>query len=491
MIEIRQSRLPLLAWSGLVALILFQAWAYYCRLPLSLGPRMILQPWLVQNGQVLYENIGDQHMALLPLLLAPLRLLVPDGLQLAKFVLVALISLSTLLTFLAGKRSAGWIGGLLAAVVFVAWSPAFTFGKLWHETFLAPLYLLLLTCYDPSAPRRSVKRLVGLGIVGGSALVVKQHAAIVIGAFLLWNAFTGWQVHRSRQEILREMGLMILGATLPFLAFLTYQYARAGTLQSFWYWAVIYNLTSDYHSLAARSPTATQLKIVLASLLPLPAAIVYALDQKLKGNRIWLSLGWGLVLLVTSSLTAYPRFELFHFQAALPVLAWLSAVPLALALPSRRHGRLVAAGIAVALLAVWLIIAAPAYRAVVRANQVQKIWEYSDLVPLAAGIREQIGPQGCIYIFPDDEATSNLYYLTGCVPGFWVFSYPWYMVDTVKQRILTALEEDPPQWLVTFPGRCEIEKYAPEVMSYLEDHYRREVELHFAQGETWLLKRLP
>ncbi len=100
----------------------------------------------MQNGQVLYENIGDQHMALLPLLLAPLRLLVPDGLQLAKLVLVALISLSTLLTFLAGKRTAGWLGGLLAAVVFVAWSPAFTFGKLWHETFLAPLYLLLLTC---------------------------------------------------------------------------------------------------------------------------------------------------------------------------------------------------------------------------------------------------------------------------------------------------------------------------------------------------------
>ncbi len=285
---------------------------------------------------------------------------------------------------------------------------------------------------------------------------------------------------------------MILGAALPFLAFLTYQYARAGTLQSFWYWAVIYNLTSDYRHAGRPQPhrhSSSGSSSPAFCCFPPPLSTL--LDQKRQGNRIWLSLGWGLVLLVTSSLTAYPRFELFHFQAALPVLAWLSAVPLAVALQSRRHGRSFAAGITVALLAVWLIIAAPAYRPVVRADQAQKIWEYSDLVPLAAEIRQQIGPHDCIYIFPDDEATANLYYLTGCVPRFWVFSYPWYMVDTVKQRILAALEEDPPQWLVTFPGRWEIEKYAPEVMSYLEDHYRREVELHLAQGEAWLLKRLP
>jgi len=65
------------------------------------------------------------------------------------------------------------------------------------------------------------------------------------------------------------------------------------------------------------------------------------------------------------------------------------------------------------------------------------------------------------------------------------------MIDPIKQRILSALEEDPPQWVVTFPGRWEIEKYAPEVIGYLEEHYYREAELHFAEGEAWLLKRLP
>lgn len=491
MIEKKQSRLPLLAWSSLAVLILFQAWAYYYRLPLSLGPRMILQPWLLQNHLILYENIGDQHIMALPFLFVPLRLLVPDGVQLAQLVQVALISLSTLLTFVAGRRAAGWLGGLLAACFFAIWSPAFGFGKLWYETFLAPLYALLLILYNPLAHRRSATRLLCLGLIGGSAMITKQHGAVVFAAFLLWNAFTGWHAHHPIREILREAVLTVLGAAIPFLVFFAYQYTQAGTLRSFWYWAVTYNLTSDYATLAAHSPGIVEVRLLASGFVLVPAAIVYMLGQKRQGNSIWLTLGWGLALLVTSALTAYPRFEMFHLQATLPALAWLSAVPLAAALQSRNPGRSFAAGVALGLAVLWLVISASVYQPVVDAGQPRKIWEYSDLVPLAAEIRQQIGPDDCFYTFPDDEATANLYYLTHCKPKFWVYSYPWYMIDPVKQRILSALEEDPPPWVVTFPGRWEIEKYAPEVMGYLEDHYCREAELHWAQGEAWLLKRLP
>ena len=489
--EKRRSRLPLLAWSGLAALILFQAWAYYFRLTLSLGPRVIAQPWFLQNQMILYEHIADQHIMLMSLLLALLRLIIPDGLQLAKLALVALISLSTLLTFVAGRRTAGWLGGLLAACFFVAWSPVIGFGKLWYETFLAPLYALLLLLYEPSAGRRSTKRLLFLGLIGGSAMAIKQQAAVVVAAFVLWNAFTGWRAHRTKGEILRETGLMIGGALLPILALVVYQYARAGTLQGLWYWTVTYNLTSDYDTLAAISPTAAEIRLLACGFLLVPLAAITMLDQKRRGNTHWLSLGWGLLLFATGSLTAYPRFGFFHFQAALPALAWLSAVPLAGALQGGKEGRPFAAGVTAAVLVFWVVIAAPYYQPVVSAGEGRRIWEYSDLVPLAAEIRQEIGPTDCIYIFPDDESTANLYYLTRCKPRFFVFSYPWYMIDTTRQRILAALEEDPPQWVVTFPGRWEIEKTAPEVMGYLEDHYRREVELNWAQGEAWLLRRLP
>jgi hypothetical protein len=485
--------LPLLALSVLAGLLLFQAWAYYYQLPLSLGPRVILQPWLLQNQFIAYEQIVDQHTPLMPMLIASLRFLFPDGLQLAKLVLVALISLVTLLTFLAGRHTAGWLGGLLAALFFVAWSPEFGFAKLWHETFLAPLYLLLLLLYNPSAPRRSLKLLLCLGIIGGSAVLIKQHAAVVFAAFLFWNALTSWHVHRAKREIARETGLMILGAALPISALAVYQYAQAGTLRSFWYWAITYNLTSDYRTLAALVPNVTKTRVIAWSCFLLPAAIFRLIDEKRRGNRMWLGLGWGLVLLATSSLTAYPRFGMFHLQAALPVLAWLSAVTLAAALQARGSNRSFVVGIALALSAFSLIIAAAAYQPVLNADRARKIWEYSDLVPLADEIRQEIGPTDCIYLFPDDEATANLYYLSGCFPPkFWVFHYPWYVLPWVDHKAASTLEEDPPRWIVMFPGRWGAEQTAVEIMGYLQDHYQRQAELHWeGQGEVWLLQRQP
>jgi len=199
----------------------------------------------------------------------------------------------------------------------------------------------------------------------------------------------------------------------------------------------------------------------------------------------------GLILLGTSSITAYPLFSFFHLQAALPMLALVSALTLAYVLRPGIPGRLFALGIALALFAFWLITTGSAYRPVLDAQAQQFIWEYSDLAPLAQEVRQYIGPTDCIYIFPDDEATANLYYLLRCSPPkFWIFHYPWYMLDWIRNRILVTLNADPPEWIAYFPGRWDGENRAPEIMDYLH-HYRREATFQWAQGEVWLLERLP
>ena len=486
-----QKWLPLVALSGLLGLLVFQAWAYYYKLPLSLGPRVILQPWLLWRGFTMYENIADLHSPLMPLLIATLRPLIPDGLTLAKLVLIALLSLSTLLTFVAGWRKTGWLGGLWAACFVVVWSPTFGFGKLWHESFLTPLYLLLFLLYDASPTRRSARSCLLIGFLGGTAVLFKQHAAVVFSAFVVWNAFTTWYFHRSGSKLLRELGLTALAAVLPVSAYAMYQYAQAGSLSSFLYWTIGYSVTSDYASLAAQLPTISQLGVIVSSCLLIPAAIFCAIESKRTGDKTWLHLGLGLILLGTSSITAYPLFSFFHLQAALSMLALVSALTLAYVLRPGIPGRLFALGIALALFAFWLITTGSAYRPVLDAQAQQFIWEYSDLVPLAQEVRQYIGPTDCIYIFPDDEATANLYYLLRCSPPkFWIFHYPWYMLDWIRNRILVTLNADPPEWIAYFPGRWDGENRAPEIMDYLH-HYRREATFQWAQGEVWLLERLP
>ncbi len=484
----------LLSLLGLAGLLLFQAWAYLDILTLSLGPRVIFQPWLMRLGYLPYENIADQHSPLMPLILTALTPLFADGLVLAQTVLVALLSLSTLLAFLAGRRSAGWLGGLGAAFFFVLWSPIFGFGKLWHESFLAPLYILilLLVLSRFPAPTRTARWLVILGFLGGVAVLIKQHALVVLAAVVGWNAFITWRTRRSWLRVFGETALLVASACLPLIAYGIYHYLQAGTLRNMLYWTVFFNYESRYASLAALPPRIGEVWVLAVAFLPLLPAVLTTVTLGRRRDAEWRNFAFGLILMGAGSLTVYPRFAFFHLQPILPLVAWLSSVMLARALRPRNNGRKLAAGVALAAALFWAITAGLGYRSVFRTDPPRRIWEYSDLEPLADEIRRQIGPMDRIYVIPDDESTTNLYYLVRRLPPkFWSFTYPWYMQDWVKTRIGQTLAADPPAWVVYFPGRADIERIAPEVASYIAGHYQRVARLDWMQGEVWLLKRNP
>ena len=484
--------LALLLASGLV---FFQAYSYYRVLDLSLGPRVILQPWLMQQGWIPYQEIADQHTPLMPLLLSFLVPFFSEGLRLAKIALVVLLSITTALTFWAGKRDGSWWTGVVAVFFVVCWSYVFGFTKLWHESFLAPLYLLFFILCRPSTEKYSIKILVVLGMASGIAILVKQHAVLVIAAFVLWNSWLRWRAQRQMWQVIFDNAIMGIAMLLPILLYCVYQYFQAGTLDGFIFWTLGFSVVSNYASLAAQPPTLGQIQGIAPAFLLVPAAVVFMIQLKRSGNRHWEKYGWALVLLVASMLGVYPRFGFFHLQAALPILAWLSASILMQALRTAEPqnnsplgARSFTLGMTIAVASVWILVAIASYQA----REPRKIWEYSDLVPLANEIREQIGQHDCVYIFPDDEATANLYYLLQCPPPkFWVFSYPWYMIDPVRQRVVLTLKQDSPPWVILPKGRWEIETRAPDILGFIQDNYQFDSELHWAQGPVQLLKRKP
>lgn len=491
-LEMIKRRLPLLVVASLICLVLFQAFAYYDRLTLSLGPRVIMQPWLIQNGFVMYENIADLHSPLMPLILAWSRPLVTDGLLLAKLVLVFLIALSTILIFLAAQRLTGWLGGLWAAWFFFLLLPSFGFGKLWYETFLAPLYVLLLLNFKPSSSRRSFKSLLFLGFIGGIALLIKQHSVVVVVSLLVWTALSNYFLSRSLSENIRELALICLGIILPVVAFIAYQYIRASTLKGFFYWTISYSMTTEYKSLAAKWATINQIQVVVMSIPLVIVAFFYLIGLNRRRDITWLYFGWGFILLAASGLTIYPRFEYFHLQATIPVVVWLSV--LALGHAWRTHGisRPFVLGMALGLSIFWLIRGGAAYLPVFNTfHNPQRIAEYSHLEPLAIDLSQYIGPSDSIYVFPDDEATANLYYLMRHLPpGFWIFSYPWNMSDSIKSRVLSTLRKESPEWIVYLPGRWKINHYAPEIVTFIQAHYRKAAKLNWAGGRILLLRHL-
>jgi hypothetical protein len=477
--------------ASLLGLLAFQSWAYYHALPITLGPRVILEPWLLHRGFVMYESIVDIHAPLMPLLIATLATLIEDGLKLGKLLLAALLSLTTLLTFLVVWRKAGWLYGLWAAGVLVIWSPTFGFGFLWHESFLAPLYLLMFLAYDASTERRSTMSCLFTGFLGGVAILFKQHAILVLAAFVSWSLFTNWHLRRSRSLLLREIGLLVLAATLPVLAYAVYQYSQADSLGGLFYWTVAYPLTSDFKSLAAQLPTLRQMEMLASSCLLVPAAIYSVVDSKRSGDKTWMHAGLGLTLVVASSATAYPRFEFFHLQATLPLLASVSAFAVAYLLGRARPIRLAFMAIVVALSAFWLMTAGSAYRLIMAPPALQPVRQYSELVPLAREIRQYIGPADCIYIFAEVEGNSNLYYLLRCLPPkFWIFHYPWNMEPWMRNQVIASLAVNPPKWIAYFPNRWNAGHNAPDIMQYLQDHYQG-TNFKSAVGDMQLLRRMP
>ena len=487
-----------LGWFTSLVLALAQALAYYYVLPLSLGPRVVLQPWLMRQGYLLYEHIADEHSPLMYLLLSAVQPLAPDGLVLAKIVLVSLIGITTLLAFWAGHISGGWLAGVCSAFFLAIWSVVFGYGKLWHETLLALVYTLILIQWHPPLSRGpSIRSSLITGFLLGTAFLIKQHALAVGLGLVLWHSFVSWRVHRPVRCVVTEIISMILAGVLPTVAFAIYHLLQGGTINNLAFWTITFSLVNNYRQFASLSPQVSQITRLVPACFLLPASIIDLWTSREDVNGTWSRRGWALILLVTSSLTAYPRFGMFHLQAAVPALAWLSGTILArlLDVPNREACgqtdlRSLLIGLACSVIFLWTFQGGILYYKALSEDEPQRIEEYTDLLPLAREIRNHIGPTDRIYVFPDDEATANLYYLTQCPPPrFWIpTSYPWFTLDTLQVKSIRALEQSSPEWVVYFPGRWGIEQHGQEISAYVQREYQLDTQLSWAEGDVQLLQ---
>lgn len=500
------------ALAALAALVLFQAYAYYRVLPLSLGPRVILQPWLMAtHGYLPYDHIADQHAPLMPQLLALAVPLFSEGWRAARGVLVALISLTLVLTYLAARRAAGRAAGILAASCFVCWSVPFEFTKLWYESFLAPLYAGLLLLHARAGSRRSVRRMLATGLLCGVALLVKQPAAAVAAAMVAWQVITGWRTRQRPAQIVSDVVLVSAAIAAPFLAWTAGHWARGGSLAAMWYWIVTFSEESSFVSMAAQAPTTREILSLAPAFILVPAALWRGGHLWRRGDLAWERYAVAGLLLFASLLTMYPRFGAFHLAPSLPLVAWLSAMALAHALgvpgrvtaiggggapasPDASTGRLrvgFARAATFGAAALWVLTGAAAYRPVLQTRAPRSIAEYSDLLPLGEAIRRVVGPTESVYIFPDDEGTANLYYvLQRPPPKFWVFSYPWYMTPGARTRIVQTLEQHPPDWVIEPNDSWDVGHHAPDVVAWIRANYGLKGTLSSGSTKVKLLRRL-
>lgn len=494
----KRNRFALIAYLLMAIILIFQFVAYYQFRTLSLGPRVVLQPWLMRQGYRLYDDIADEHAPLLSLLLAALQPVSSDSLQVAKITLTGFVTLIAISIFLISKSDKGNFSGILALLFFVCWSPAFGYSKLWHETILALIYMLLFALWQPQfeGAKPEFYYVALTGFLSGIAILVKQHAAIFVIALFIFSIISWAYKKKNKLTVLLWAAIEFVFALLPLVGFLLYHRLQGGTLEGVFFWTIQFSFVNQYSKLAAQHITPTQIsQIVPAYLLLIPFALM-TWQAKKENNSIWLRNTLSLILLIASSLTAWPRFGFFHLQASLPILAWISGTTLVQLKPIRPTEitqSLAWRGMIGSFLCLWMMYAGMAYYNDLKNSSTRKISEYSSLLTLAVQIRRIIPADECIYLLPDDEGTANLYYLVQCTPPkFWVpTSYPWFSLERIKSQAIQAVKIAQPEWIVYLPGRWNIEQHDAELIEQiLKKDYRFEIEIPWIEQTVQLWKRM-
>lgn len=460
------------------ALISFLLIAFVCWFPLSLGPRVVLEPYLLTQGFSHYTDIVDQHE---PALTEVVVLLIRAGLSpiaAAKAAFLAIQGAVLVALLLVGRRFGEWVG-VLAVLVYGASAPGIVQGKLWYDMAMGPLLVAaaaFLIGPSPPRPRRSV--LAGLAL--GLAFLVKQHAVVTIGLVLVWLILE-WGVREGLPAAIR----LLAAASAPPLAHLLWRLST-GSLRDYLHWCWFIN--DRYLNLAVLWPTRAQ----LVDLIPLVLLICLSL-------ALWRDRAYRLMLLMAAGAAAlaFPRYAHFHLAAALPLLSILAAMTVRESLRGngivagllekmtipRPAGTFIVIGLTFAIAHPWL-----------KAGQAVRIEEYDSLQPLGQILEHRLPEGSSMTIFPEDEAVSNLYIQAGRYPpGHWMLTYPWYIEKKIIDRLIADLSRV--ELVVLFPGR-ELQGRLPE--DYMRPYYEAILEqfpvleeTSWEQGRVMLRTRRP
>lgn len=274
------------------------------KLKFTAWPEMLLWPYLMLDGWLPYKDIAIAHTPNLIVALKAFFALFGVGIMQLKVFSWILVLISDLL-FLFVVRSMlvkenkkqKKLKLILAALSFVIWQLYFDGNGLWFELALLPLSIILFFLVNK-------KEYFWSGVIFAFAFFTKQTAV-----WFLMPIF--YSLIQSQGKIRQSLIKIVSGSAAVFGIYIVIFYIN-GFVSDFYKWALefgIFTLPRSQGQIQFPS-----LKPLLVSLFPFTVFIPLLLrkDKKLFSLFLWAFAG---------GFAAYPRFEYFHFQTAVPFLA--------------------------------------------------------------------------------------------------------------------------------------------------------------------------
>ncbi|MBI2196516.1 hypothetical protein HYU45_02770 [Candidatus Daviesbacteria bacterium] len=427
-------------------------------------PELFIYPYLTNNGLAPYRQILDQHfpgLMFLPINLNNLGMSTPE---IARLWSISIVLITHAMLFLiAGKIFKSRSKALLINFLYLIWQPFFEGWVLWIDSFL-PLLLL------PAFYAFYRRWFFAAGLLLGIAIVFKQ-TIIPLSAFILIyilskreenspTVYIFWRM-RNFQTCLR----FLLGLSIPVSLMIAY-FISIGVFRDFWFWTVIFNLTTFAEFGRGSGPTLAHFSRVL-----LVFGTAFLVIRRIKSVEAQVL----LIFLVGTLIGLSTRFDFVHFQPALPFALMATVLGVGELGPStslrvfERLGRLGFIGIYSLVLVWWLVI-------FYKGHLGDRVISFdSQTKDLAAKIRDYTNPGEKIFVF---GAQPHLYQMSGTLPAgdIFVFQFPWFF-QVAERRILTGIIKDKPKIVVSDrTTRIEDRKitdFAKNIDIYINQNYEK------------------
>ena len=264
------------------------------KLKFTAWPEMLLWPYALLKGLLPYRDMAIAHTPLLLGKLAIFYQIFGVGILQLKIFTWILILFTDIVLYLISRKLWGKKVAFTALAVFSIWQLFFDGNGLWFDLFLAPVALILYYLVKS-------KRFFLAGIIFGLGILSKQTFVWFIIPVLFSKI-------NYKQFI---FGGILVGVLFSLLLL------PLGIFQGFINWAINFGIFILPGSLGQIN--LPDIKNLMVSIFPFTILILTLFVNKLKNINL---ITWAIF----GSLGAYPRFEYFHFQPAIPFLAMGTAL---------------------------------------------------------------------------------------------------------------------------------------------------------------------
>lgn len=260
--------------------IIFTAW-----------PEMLAWPYLMLQGWLPYRDIAIAHNPLLLFDLAIFFKLFGVGINQLKIYTWLLIGLNTCLTYFVTKKFWDKKMGFVSSILYLLLSIVYEGNGIWFDLSLAPFAILLYYFLKQ-------KNYLWIGIIFALGFLTKQ-------TFVYFAIPIAIATVKSNKLTVKKLVQFILGLTPVFAIFILYLIAN-NLISDYYNWAIKFGIFYLPNTVGQVSfPSLKQFVFGISPFLLLPFTNHYLL----------------ITFALVGAFGVYPRWELFHFQPALPFLA--------------------------------------------------------------------------------------------------------------------------------------------------------------------------